>query len=209
MGRSWPLQCFLIISLAGAVAVSPLAAEESPGKRPAEEGRPGAGEPPNEQIARFKAYVLWKNGYLLHVIGEYDQAAAHFRESIKTNPTAEAHTFLGWSLSKLGRIKEAISECKKAIPLDPDFGNPYNDIGVYLIRLGRMDEAIPWLKKAMRAKRYCCYQFPHFNLGRVLLEKGRAAEAERLFKRALEYDPNYGPALKALEFIRQMEMTTL
>ena len=36
----------------------------------------------------------------------------------------------------------------------PDVGNPYNDIGSYLIKLGRLDDAIPWLRRAMTARRY-------------------------------------------------------
>jgi len=30
-----------------------------------------------------------------------------------------------------GRVEEAIAECKLAIELDPDFGNPYQRIGAY------------------------------------------------------------------------------
>ena len=164
---------------------------------------PPRAEEPEDAPPLEQSFVLWQQGLLLHLFGEYDKAAEFFQESIEVHPTAEGHTYFGWSLSYLGRIEEAIAECKKAIPLDPDYGNPYNDIGVYLIELDRMDEAVPWLEKAMRAKRYCCYQFPHFNLGRVLLTKGRDEEAKRSFERALSYDPNYLPALKALEYLRQ------
>ncbi len=152
-----------------------------------------------------RAYLLWEKGYLLHALGEYESAAESFRRSIEAYPTAEGHTFLGWSLSYLGQTEEAITECKKAIELDPDYGNPYNDIGVYLIDLGRPDEAIPWLKKAMQAKRYCCAHYPHYNLGRVLLMKGRIEEAVRAFERALSHDPDYGPAREALEIIRERQ----
>ena len=109
-------------------------------------------------------------------------------------------------MSKLGRLQEAIGECEEAIRLDPDYGNPYNDIGVYLIKLNRMEEAIPWLVKAMRAKRYCCYQFPHYNLGKILLARGRVTEAKRSFEKALSHKPDYESALKALEFIRRYAM---
>lgn len=160
---------------------------------------------PQELPALQQAYLLWQQGYVFHLLGEYEEAVRLFRKSIEVHPTAEGHTFLGWSLSKLGRTEEALAECRKAIPLDPDYGNPYNDIGVYLIDLGRPDEAIHWLEKAMRAKRYCCYQFPHFNLGRILVMKGRIEEAERSFERALDYDPDYLPARKALEYIRAQE----
>lgn len=162
-----------------------------------------AREPADAIPPAREAYVLWKEGYLLHLLGEYEGAIERFSKSIDVFPTAEAYTFRGWSLSMLGRFEEAIAECKEAIGVDPDYGNPYNDIGVYLINLGRADEAIPWLKKAMRAKRYCCYQFPHFNLGRVLVMQGRVSEARRSFENALEFAPEYAPALKALELIRK------
>lgn len=155
-------------------------------------------ESPEEQ-----ARAAWQLGYLLHLHGEYERAIERFRESISLHPTAEAHTFLGWSLSHLGRLEEAIAQCEIAIRLDPDFGNPYNDIGVYLIDLGRPQEAVPWLEKATKAKRYCCYQFPHFNLGRVWLAQGRIEEARRAFERALEYDPDYLPARWALEVLER------
>ncbi len=164
---------------------------------------PATGMPGDKpEVATPEALQLWKQGYALHLIGRYKLAARFFRKSIEIHPTAEAHTFLGWSLSYLGQIEEAIDECKAAIALDPDYGNPYNDIGVYLIDLGRPEEAIPWLKKATRAKRYCCYQFPHFNLGRVFLMQGRMEAAWRSFERALYCEPTYLPAQRALEYIR-------
>ncbi len=162
-------------------------------------------EEPEKADLLQQSYLLWEQGYILHSFGEYESAAEKFRQSIEAYPTAEGHTFLGWSLSHLGQTEEAIAQCKRAIELDPDYGNPYNDIGVYLIDLGRPDEAIPWLKKAMRAKRYCCAQFPHYNLGRVLLMKGQVEDAARAFERALSYDPDYGPAREALEVIRERE----
>jgi len=160
------------------------------------------GDEPDVATPPALALLLWQQGYALHLIGRYELATKYFRKSIEVYPTAEAHTFLGWSLSYLGQIEEAIDECKTAIDLDPDYGNPYNDIGVYLIDLGRIDEAIPWLEKAILAKRYCCYEFPHFNLGRVHLMKGRLLEARRSLERALDYEPNYLPAQRALEYIR-------
>ena len=100
-----------------------------------------------------------------------------------------------------GISKKAIAECRKAIALDPDYGNPYNDIGAYLIELGRPHEAIPWLEKAISAKRYCCYQFAHFNLGRVHLVEGNPDAARRSFEQALRHDPDYLAARKALDYL--------
>jgi len=160
---------------------------------------------PPEQRARLQ----WEAGYILHMMGDYHRAIELFQASIKSRPTAEGHTFLGWSLSHIGKTREAIEQCKIAIQIDPDFGNPYNDIGVYLIDMGKADEAVPWLEKAIASKRYCCYQFAHSNLGRVLHGQGRVAEAKRSFERALEHDPHYVPALTGLEYIRQHKLPGL
>ncbi len=165
---------------------------------PAVHGQSGENPQVPDQV---RAYVLWQQGNVLHLRGRFQAAADKFRESIEVLPTAEGHTFLGWSLSMLGHLEEAIAECEKAIELDPDYGNPYNDIGVYLIDLGRADEAPPWFEKAMAAERYCCYQFPHFNLGRVLVMQGDFVAARRSFEQSLRHDSEYLPARMALEFL--------
>ena len=155
------------------------------------------------------AFLYWQQGYMYHLLGEYERAIELFSQSIEIFPTAEAHTYRGWSLSALARLEEAIDECKAAIRLDPDYGNPYNDIGAYLIRLGHPAAAIPWLQKAIRAKRYCCFQFAHFNLGRVLLMQARVVEAKRAFEKAVEIAPQYEPALRALEYIRRSGLESI
>ncbi len=165
-------------------------------------GQARAGEV-EDRDAIAEAFIHWRNGNVLHLAGRYEQAAELFQQSIDAYPTAEGHTFLGWSLSELGRLEDAIAECKEAISLDSDYGNPYNDIGVYLIQLGRPEEAVPWLHKAIAAKRYCCYEFPHSNLGQVLLSQGKINEAKRSFERALSRNPGYVPAIAGLALIRE------
>lgn len=145
-----------------------------------------------------EAEVHFRKGYEAQMGGDLDEAVAQYRHSIELCPTAEAHTFLGWAYSHQGKQDEAIGQCEIAIRIDPDFGNPYNDIGAYLIELGRLDEAIPWLKKAMEAKRYAPRHYPHMNLGRVYLKQGRLYEAVAELKRALEIEPDYVPARREL-----------
>ena len=135
---------------------------------------------------------------------ELDQAADLYKSSIESYPTAEAHTFLGWTYSFMGMTDEAIDECHRAIEVDPEFGNPYNDIGAYLIEKGDMDGAIDWLKRAMTATRYECYFYPHFNLGRVYQAKGRYSEAMSEYKAAVELNPKYTLAIRAFRQLQAM-----
>ena len=121
---------------------------------------------------------------------EFDDAIRLYKESIAVYPTADAHTYLGWAYSFLGRLNEAIAQCEIAIQLDPEFGNPYNDIGVYLMQQERLDDAIPWLERAKSAKRYEPRHFPHINLGRIYLTKGMLQKALAEFNDALKINPD-------------------
>jgi len=134
--------------------------------------------------------------------GKLDEAIEHYERSVAVHPTAEAHTFLGWSLSFQGRLEEATAECLRAIEIDPDFGNPYNDIGVYLMQQGKLDEAIPWLGKAKQARRYEPRQFPFMNLGRVYLQQGRWWDALREFEGAVQAAPGDVHAAKTPHQLR-------
>jgi Tfp pilus assembly protein PilF len=136
---------------------------------------------------------------------EFNRDAAHyFRRSIKMYPTAEAYTYLGWSLALLGDFDQAIEFCKIAISLDPDYGNPYNDIGAYLLEKGEIDEAIPYLRRAVKSRRYDPRYFAHFNLGRAFEKKYAFDKAFSEYRRALELNPKYRPARDAYYKILRM-----
>lgn len=135
--------------------------------------------------------------------GDLEQAVELYRASIALYPTVEAHTFLGWAYSLLGQYDQAIAECQRAIEIDPDFGNPYNDIGAYLIEQKEFDQAIPWLERALQARRYSSYHFPWFNLGRVYLAKDQYSRAIECFEKALTIDPQYALALESIEAVKK------
>ncbi len=143
-----------------------------------------------------KANEYLQRAYKLQMEGNLEEAIKNYKLSIETYPTAEAHTFLGWTYSFMGNLSGAIDECKKAIDIDPDYGNPYNDIGSYLIQQGNYDEAITWLELALKSKRYESYHYARLNLGRAYELKGMWFEALDEYKKALEIEPNYEIAKK-------------
>jgi len=151
---------------------------------------------------RERAITLWREAYRQQMAGDLERAIETYRRSIAACPTAEAHTFLGWTYSFQGRLDEATAECKRAIELDPDFGNPYNDIGVYLMQQGKLEEAIPWLERAKHARRYEPRQFPFMNLGRIYLKQGRWWEALHQFESAVRLAPRDADLAKTLHSLR-------
>ena len=150
------------------------------------------------------AIEIFCDAYRHQMNGELREAAELYRQSIQTYPTAEAYTFLGWTYSFTGDFDAAIAECQHAIEVDPEFGNPYNDIGAYLIEKGQLDEAISWLEKATGAMRYDNPAFPYFNLGRIWEHKHQFGRALASYKMAVEIDPHYALALTAIRRLRAM-----
>lgn len=147
-----------------------------------------------ENIMQAQAMILFEKAYRHQVRGEIGDAVELYKRSIALHPTAEAYTFLGWTYSMIDRVDEAIEMCHKAIEVDPTFGNPYNDIGAYLIEQGNYEEAIPWLQKATEATRYKTPQFSYMNLGRAHEYSGRYRTALQHYNKSLALDPLYLPA---------------
>jgi tetratricopeptide (TPR) repeat protein len=151
---------------------------------------------------RDRAIELWRDAYRRQMAGDLDAAIETYRRSIAVWPTAEAHTFLGWTYSFQGRLEEATAECLRAIEIDPDFGNPYNDIGVYLIQQDKLDEAIPWLERAKTAARYEPRQFPHMNLARIHIKRNRWWDALRELEAARQLAPTDQQLARTLHSVR-------
>lgn len=140
---------------------------------------------------------FFEKGYLLQKSGHLDRAAHFYKRSIEFQPTAQAFTFLGWVYSLKGLLTEAIAQCKAAIEIDPEYGNPYNDIGAYLLQMQHYDEAKEWFEKALQAPKYENYCYPYMNLGRIYEFKGLWNKASEMFQKALKENPTYEPAQNA------------
>src|ERR1051326_5694700 len=161
-------------------------------------------DPTRADEPRRRAVELFRRAYEAQLEKKYEEAVELCRRSIETYPTAEAHTFLGWVYSFDGRYAEAIDECLKAISLDAAFGNPYNDIGSYLIAQGDLWTCVRWFRRALAAPRYEARAFPHFNLGRVYEHRHRPLDAARHYGLALEEQPAFAQAAKALRRVQAL-----
>jgi Tfp pilus assembly protein PilF len=156
----------------------------------------------DDEARQKRAIELFQQAYQCQMRKELEEAVELYKKSIEAYPTAEAYTFLGWTYSWMGRVDDAIAECHKAIEVDPTFGNPYNDIGSYLIMKGQLDDAIPWLERALQAPRYESYCFPHMNLGRLYEAKRNWLRARDEYRLALRENKDYKPAAEGLARIR-------
>lgn len=143
---------------------------------------------------------LWEEGTERLLDGDLEGAVSAYNASLELHPTAEAYTYRGWAYSFEKRYEDAIEECRRAIATDPEFGNPYNDIGSYLVALGREGEAVEWFERAKSAERYEPRHFPYLNLGKLYAMKGLYDLAALEFEEALVFNPD-DPV--ATEFLRE------
>lgn len=153
---------------------------------------------PEDQIEAWQqAMEFLQEGIQRQQSNDLTSAIAKYRLSLAFYPTPEAHTYLGWAYAALDLYAEAIDECKRAIALDPEYGNPYNDIGAYLLENRNYAEAVPWLEKAIAAPRYDSRHFPFFNLGQVYEHLGDWPKAIRHYRQALDLAPEFEEARRA------------
>ena len=143
-----------------------------------------------------EAMLLVEQGNLFVAKNKLNEARECYKKSVEIYPTADAYTYLGWMFTYDGLYTEAIDLCFKAIQLDPEFGNPYNDIGVYLMRLGKLESSVKWFIRATKASRYEPKHFPHLNLAQVYLKQGKLSRAILHLDRVLSYEPNHEQAMK-------------
>lgn len=153
--------------------------------------------------AKRAAIALFNEAFEAQQAGDYDGAIKLYKKSIDAFPTAEAYTFLGWTYSFRGEYDLAIAECLAAISVDAGFGNPYNDIGSYLMAKGNLYDCVRWFKMAMKAVRYEARAYPHFNLAVVYEKRGNFLAAAKHYGLALEEQPNYAQAYKALRKMQE------
>lgn len=137
-------------------------------------------------------------GFLHQISGDLASAAEYYVRSIESKPSAEAHTFLGWVFCMMGELDLAIVECRKAVRLDPQFGNAWNDLGAYLTEKRRFRAAEKCLLRACTANNYDHPEFPHYNLARLALERGMILRAISNLHEAVRINPGFTPARELL-----------
>jgi tetratricopeptide (TPR) repeat protein len=107
-----------------------------------------------------------------------------------------AFSNLGSYYDGLGRTDEALANYRKAVELQPNFGDALNNIGCLLAGRKQYSEAILVFESALRATPDLIEA--HNNLGRALKDVGRTDEAIAHFQMVLKRKPDHIDALNNL-----------
>jgi tetratricopeptide (TPR) repeat protein len=94
-----------------------------------------------------EVHLAWSYYY----IGEYSQAARHFRQAIARRPNWEGlHNGLGWTRYRAKRYHLALEAFRQAVSLDPHYRDAAVGFAYSLFELGRYAEALPHLERITR-----------------------------------------------------------
>ena len=113
---------------------------------------------------------------------------------IKNAPgKARAYNNYGVELSQNNRdYQSSISYFKKAISMDKQYPDPWNNLAVAYANLGQIDNAIISLKQSLKI--YAYHPEGYNNLASFYIQKKELVEANRLLDIALQLRPHYGKA---------------
>ncbi len=100
---------------------------------------------------------------------QYKKAVDFLSNSLNFKETAEVFSLLGWLHSLLNNLELAKEYCKKAINLDPDFGPPYNDLGLIIMEEGDLKGSLKLFSQAKLAPKYQNREYPYINSGRIYM----------------------------------------
>ena len=111
-------------------------------------------EPTNRRahIIRARVHVnrLWF-GVIPHDAENLALGLQLAEAGIRLAPRDEwAHFCMAFAYEQAGRMEETVSECRRAIELNPNFSNGYSELGRGLAALGRAEESIDACRTALR-----------------------------------------------------------
>src|SRR5690606_29494273 len=135
--------------------------------------------------------------------GELEHALDKLQKAIQLDPrSAQAHTVLAILLERIGRNDKAGDHYERSVQLTPTEGNVLNNYGAYLCRHRRHAEADAMFARALDDPFYRTPGAALANAGVCAAEAGDAQQAERYFRRALEFNPADTTALLHLAQIQ-------
>lgn len=127
-------------------------------------------------------------------VGQLEQSATHFAESVRLRPgSAAAHNNLGSALLALGRRNEAASHFQSATEIDADYGLAHLNLGTVWQLNGDLEKASRHYLEAVRINPESADA--RYNLGVVLQAQGEDTAAIPHFREVLRSRPDWTPAL--------------
>lgn len=135
--------------------------------------------------------------------GNLPTAEMLYHRAVAANPQhAGAHNDLGLCLARQGKFNEAVQSIEQAINLQPDKALYRNNAATVLVEMRQDQRALAHLSAVHSSAD------ANFNIGQLLVDRGRPHEAYTYFQHALELDPSMQSAQDAIARLNGVPTTT-
>ena len=156
----------------------------------------------NREILALKpdcaaAHVNLGNAFA--VLGQLDEAVAHFTQAFQIHPDPRGCAYVGQLLAEKGKTEEAIAWLRDGLARKPDDICLHEGLGLLLFDQGRFAEAEPHLRAVLESEpehvRVRC------GLAAALASQGKRREADAQYRVALALNPRMPRALAGLAWL--------
>ena len=128
--------------------------------------------------------------------GKLDVALRKFQKALAQDPDLPgAHDGIAVLYTRTGENKLAEKHYKRSLRLDAKNSRAHNNYGQFLCAQERYDEAEKEFETAAKNPYYTVPALPLSNAGMCARRIPDEARAEKYFRKALEHDAEFGPAL--------------
>jgi tetratricopeptide (TPR) repeat protein len=126
----------------------------------------------------------------------YDEQVDALKKVIALKPKEIGYAYeqLGTAYNRLGRYKDAVGAFLKAGKHSPKNPVIFNNLAASYGMVGKTDKQIAALRKALSLRPH--YATAHYNLGMVMLKKGRRAAALKQYEELEKFDEGTAELLK-------------
>ena len=132
--------------------------------------------------------------------GKIEEARTHLFKILELQPDdVEAHYGLAVLFHKQLRLQEAAHHCRRALRADPNHYDARTSLGLILLDSGKLEESVEPLVEALRLRPKNA--FASYICGHALHRQSKLEEAAGYYRRAVQCDPEYVPALLGLATI--------
>lgn len=168
------------------------------------------GTPQPEANDDEAAELNYQLGARYYQSGSYELARDRLTLAAELDPKmAKAYSTLGLTYEAIGNTRLATESYESAIKAAPNDFNVQNAYAVFLCRQRDFKGARKYFEKAAMAPTNDFSERTLTNGGVCMMQEPDLAEAERLFRKALEQRPTYGEALLQLCLLKYKEQDYL
>jgi len=135
---------------------------------------------------------------------DYSRAIEEYKNALKIAPhDKELNRGLAQTLGWMGEVDKAVQQYKKILDLHSDYIDAYRELGILYARDQHFDKAYYYLNKALQIDSNDIQSY--VELATVARWDRRFGLAEENYYRALDFKPNYQPAMEGLKALESME----